>query len=1188
MTIRTSLRLALVWAGLGLMLACGACSSAKDALPPAGGPPAAAGTSAAALADAAWQRLITNPGRPGIDYNPRQIMVVYNNGGLPPLAPDMAAPSYAAAAQPNRSLRQNTQYEPLTDAIANRYQLVIQQQVYLGGLNLASFNVPPGASPAEIMARLRMEFAPQVAHVLFSPRYKMQYTPDDPDYNEGAAGVLWDRWRIRCGAAWDYTLGDPGVWIAVVDTGVRRTHQELLAQVIDPQVELPTATCDVVNHDKIPEDSVGHGTFIAGEIAAEGDNQRTLIGVAPQCRVLPIKISNDGYADSPDTIAGCLLAMQLGAKVVNLSFGGYEYVPAESTMADQLTAGGVLFVCAAGNDGVSTAAYPAGYDNALSVGATGLNDVRTSFSNWGPTTDIAAPGDYLKSCSNYSDVDYNGSGVGTSYAAPMVAAAAGLLWSYRPELTVAEVRTALEQHGPVALNFAQPIIRLDIKAALNSVAPPVTPTASGINVAADSVYGSVPQALQLDMALEQAQAVERATYTLDLPPYNDSGADDIVVQGGAGPAFAAQLDVPAGGNLTAQLRAEYFSATDTPGIPVAARVFIFNQRGDANADGMVDYADLLAYDNVLGLLRGAPGYIPFYDSDLDGVINEADASAVGYFFNGIPPWPKVLSVAPAGGYTGQELTLGAEIEGQEVLTYTWDFGGGASPNTSSAVAPQVTLGAQGSYSAQLTLSNALGTDMYSFTLSVGPRPGPTAAFTATPHSGQPPLSVTCDASASTAPGGSVVRYQWSWDGDATWEADSAAPTTAHMFSALGTFTVRLRVTDDLAQSAETTQVVRVSDQPSLSQWQEYDLGLWGTKTSDDEQRLSLTSIAGRTAILWLSEVTAQDRSLHLAWAKVAAPSSPADWNLYTLFDHRVLSLPVAISSYGANAVYVYSLDYQGFYAEHDGTGATQVGLRSGTSYSAPYSVAIVAGQPAVFMRTQTPEFPFGAWYYASTSSAHPAVPEDWTLCAVNQSNTNFYNTIQLADIGGQPFLQGQGISRPTNSGLVLFAPGSAPQYGDWVWYGLGDLESTYDFWGSFLLQSAQPALLYGASKQVGDAETKICYARAQNATPDAGGQWVSYDVASVPDLFPRSATLVNATPVCLATVGWDAAEQAQLWISGLADPQSAADWTRFDLPDSVDQNNRRVAAHGDLPALLATVRGGSDSDFRLVYRYPEY
>jgi PKD repeat protein len=1185
-----------VWAGAALsyMLALGACAGSSQALQPATGAPAVSTAPGAAHVDrlaldrAAWQRLIAAPGAPGVDYNPRQIMVVYADGSLPPIAPGLAAASGAAAAMPNSSLRQNKQYEPLTDAIAARYGLTIQQQVYTGELNLASFNAPPESDPGAILARLRTEFAPQVAYALFSPRHKAQYTPNDPDYKEGASGVLWDRWRIRCGEAWDVTLGDPAVWVAVVDTGVRRTHEELQAQVIDTQVELPSAYCDVVNNDKITEDGVGHGTFIAGVIAAQGDNGRTLIGVAPRCRVLPVKISNDGYADSPDTIAGCLLAMQLGAKVVNLSFGGYDYVPAESAMADQLTAGGVLFVCAAANDGIYDAAYPAGYDNALSVGATGLNDARASFSNWGPTTDIAAPGDFLKSCSYYSDVDYNGSGTGTSFAAPMVSAAAALIWSYRPELTVAQVRTALEQHGPVAPSFATPIVRLDIKAALNSVAPPVTPTVGGITVAADSVYGAVPAALQINVALAQPQHVERATYTLDVLPYNDGGADDITIESSAGPNFAAQIDAPAAGNLTAQLRAEYISPTDTSGIPVAARVFVFNQRGDANADGVVDYADLLAYDLLLGVMRGAPGYIPFYDSDLDGVINEADASAVGYFFNGIPPWPKVLSVAPAGGYYGEPVTFSAGIEGQEPLSYAWDFGGGAVPNTSSAVAPAVALGAQGAYNATLKLSNALGQDTYHFTLNVGPRPRPTAAFSATPRTGQPPLAVAFDAGASTAPGGSITQYQWSWDGDATWEAGSALPTSAHTFDTLGAYTVRLRVTDDLAQTAEATQTIRVSDQPSLSQWQEYELGPWGGKHSDDDPRLCQTSVDGRTALLWLSEDANRDLTLHLAWAKVAQPASLADWKIYTLFEHRNMQAPLAIMSYGSNVAYTYILEYQGFYAEHDGVSATQTGMRTGTSYSTPYSLALVGGKPAVFMRTSTPEAPFGGWFYASTDAAHPAAPEDWTLCQINQTNTNFGDAIQLAGIGGLPYLQGQGILGSDDQRMLLYAPSSSPQLNSWVWYGLGDLERTYNYYGTFLLHNPQPALLYGARADAVDAATKICYSRATCAAPDSGAQWQSYDIMSGYDLFPISATLVSGMPVCLATVSGGATEQAQLWLANAADPLAASDWSMVEMPDSVDKLNRRVVAHGDLPAMLATIRGSSDADYRLVYRYPEY
>src|SRR5262249_39180350 len=159
----------------------------------------------------------------------------------------------------------------------------------------------------------------------------------------------------------------------------------------------------------------------------------------------------------------------------------------------------------------------------------------------------------------------------------------------------------------------------------------------------------------------------------------------------------------------------------------------------------------------------------FADSDQDGKITEADAAAVGYNFGTGAVKPHIAAVSPLTGVTGSQLAISAIVDGTGQMTYTWDFGGAATPGTSSTPAPTITLGAVGSYSGSLKLTSEFGSDNFPFTLVVTPRPGPTADLKADKTDGAVPLTVNFDASGSTAPGGNIVQYDWSWDGDSLWE-----------------------------------------------------------------------------------------------------------------------------------------------------------------------------------------------------------------------------------------------------------------------------------------------------------------------------------------------------------------------------------------------------------------------------------
>ena len=188
-------------------------------------------------------------------------------------------------------------------------------------------------------------------------------------------------------------------------------------------------------------DGNGHGTHVAGTIAAY-DNNDGVIGVYPGVDLHIVKIFNDNgqwtYAsDLIDAISQCQNA---GSNVVNMSLGGGSASTTERNAMQSFTDAGMLLVAAAGNDGNSAKSYPASYDAVMSVAAVDANENRASYSQYNDQVEIAAPGSAVQS--TYPTNTY-ASLSGTSMATPHVAGGAALVWSYFPQCTNTQIRSAL-------------------------------------------------------------------------------------------------------------------------------------------------------------------------------------------------------------------------------------------------------------------------------------------------------------------------------------------------------------------------------------------------------------------------------------------------------------------------------------------------------------------------------------------------------------------------------------------------------------------------------------------------------------------------------------------------------------------------------------------------------------------------
>ena len=287
-----------------------------------------------------------------------------------------------------------------------------------------------------------------------------EFRPNDPYFNcVGQWGVC----KIGADSAWDVTLGSRSVVVAVVDTGVWWTHEDLLANMWVNPSDGTSHGYDFIDGDRNPMDNdpsgVYHGTGVAGVIAAITDNNVDIAGVA-QVRVMALRaLGSNGQGSSLNTSQAIRWAAQNGAKIINLSLGTNETFggPTDIQLAiDYAWSRGALVVAAAGNAGSSTLDYPARLPNVVSVAAIDETGRKASFSNYGSGLDLAAPGTTIFTLGGGTNSQLH-TLQGTSFAAPFVSGAAALLLSVDPNLTNVELwnilnSTAVQPSGGPAYN----------------------------------------------------------------------------------------------------------------------------------------------------------------------------------------------------------------------------------------------------------------------------------------------------------------------------------------------------------------------------------------------------------------------------------------------------------------------------------------------------------------------------------------------------------------------------------------------------------------------------------------------------------------------------------------------------------------------------------------------------------------
>jgi subtilisin family serine protease len=327
---------------------------------------------------------------------------------------------------------------------------------HIAELGIHVVDVPP-AETEEALASLRSEGSVE------SVERDVLVQGLDTVPNDELWPVQWGLRLVGAPRAWDATRGTSAIVIAVLDTGIDRAHPDLAGATVPGR--------DLVNDDSDPADDEGHGTSVAGVLAARTNNGEGQAGMCWACSLMPVKVLNSEGSGAMSTVAsGIVWAVDHGARVVNMSLGSAGNTNALASAVAYAARKNAVLVAAAGNSNVDTPFYPAAYSDVIGVAATDDADVRYTWSNYGDWVAVAAPGcnaaprlggGYIEFC-------------GTSSAAPLVAGIAALALSLNTTASTSEIEQAIATKATPVPGVAL-FGRVNAPEAMSAVSPNALP-----------------------------------------------------------------------------------------------------------------------------------------------------------------------------------------------------------------------------------------------------------------------------------------------------------------------------------------------------------------------------------------------------------------------------------------------------------------------------------------------------------------------------------------------------------------------------------------------------------------------------------------------------------------------------------------------------------------------------------------
>ncbi|HBN08174.1 MAG TPA: peptidase S8 [Cyanobacteria bacterium UBA8530] len=325
-------------------------------------------------------------------------------------------------------------------AFAAKYGLTLKKTI--NPIKTSIFTVS-GSTPEAAIAKIRKNEGANIAFADTVSVVKLEKEINDPRAKEQFALTVTNSLK-----AWDVTMGAMTTQIAVIDTGIDPDHPDLVNKVV--------AKYNVFTKDDKVKDGAGHGTHTAGIAAAEANNNIGIAGMAPQCGLMIVQVLDANGSGSEETIAdGVTWAADHGAKVMTMSLGLYKRSPIVEAALQYALDKDVVLVASAGNsnkknDPITAPHLPSTYPGVVEVAATDKNDKKASFSNYGKTVTVAAPGvDILSTVPTYKTDDAEGTNYalmsGTSMASPCAAGVIGLIRAQHPDWKREQVVESLKK-----------------------------------------------------------------------------------------------------------------------------------------------------------------------------------------------------------------------------------------------------------------------------------------------------------------------------------------------------------------------------------------------------------------------------------------------------------------------------------------------------------------------------------------------------------------------------------------------------------------------------------------------------------------------------------------------------------------------------------------------------------------------